>query len=67
MHQMHSPALPCSKNVRHARLENDLNWTKSKTHTLGHSVGSLVVVLCRCCVRSCVVCAPMCICSVGVC
>ena len=45
MHQMHSPALPCSKNVKHGRLENDLNWTKSNTHTLGHSVGSLVVAV----------------------
>ena len=36
---MHSPALPCSKNVKHARLENDLNWTKSKTHTLRTQCG----------------------------
>ena len=36
---MHSPALPCSKNVKHARLENDLNWTKSKTYTLRTQCG----------------------------
>ena len=34
-----SNALPCSKNVKHARLENDLNWTKSKTYTLRTQCG----------------------------
>ena len=36
---MRCAALPCSKNVKNARLENDLNWTKSKTYTLRTQCG----------------------------